>query len=233
MTEASTPGAIRVWGQVAAVVALAIVGSILGAATPWLALGPILAMLLPLLAATGFLYRDGLTWRDLGFLRRMPLRRFLGLSIGAAVLVIVLGGFVIAPLLRLAGLPPPDPSLLVEVIEGDLTNYLLFLIPVSWGSAAFGEELLLRGFLFNRFAILYGSTGALVLQALVFSLGHAYQGVGGILTLFAVGLVLGWFYLRAGRNLWPVIVAHGLIDTFSITLVYLGFATPPPAALAP
>jgi uncharacterized protein len=232
LTSTAAPGATRVWGQVAAVVALAIVGSVAGAATPWLALGPIMAMLLPLLAATGFLYREGLTWRDLGFLRRMRWRRFLWLTGGAAVTVVVLAGFVITPLLRLMGLPPPDPTLLVDVVQGDLTNYLLFLIPVSWGSAAFGEELLLRGFLFNRFAIVYGTTVALVLQALVFSLGHTYQGIGGVMTLFAVGVILGWFYLRAGRNLWPVIAAHGLIDTLSITLVYLGYATPP-AGMSP
>jgi hypothetical protein len=69
-----------------------------------------------------------------------------------------------------------------------------------------------------------------LLQALVFALGHAYQGVTGVVNLFVVGLILGYVYLRGGRNLWPVIVAHGLIDTLSTTLVYLGYGQQPPAA---
>lgn len=229
MTGGTAPGATHVWLQAGTLIALAIAGSLAGALTPWLALGPILAMALPLFAATAFLHNDGLTWYELGFLRRMPLRRFVLLTLGAAATVIVLTSFVITPLLRLVDVAPPDPSVLVEAIEGDLANYLVFLGPVAWGSAAFGEELLLRGFLLNRFATLYGSAAGVVLQALVFSLGHTYQGLGGVVNIFAVGLILGWFYLRAGRNLWPAIVAHGLIDTLSLTLVYLGHATQPPA----
>jgi hypothetical protein len=212
------------------VVALAIVGSIAGASTPWLALGPILAMALPLAAASYFLQRQGLTWRELGFLRRMPVRQFVFLALGATTAIILLTGFVVTPLMRSFGAPPPDPSLLVEAIEGNRTNYLLFLIPVSWGSAAFGEELLLRGFLLHRFTSLLGSAGGVLLQALVFALGHAYQGVTGVVNLFVVGLILGYVYLRGGHNLWPVIVAHGLIDTLSTTLVYLGYGQQPPAA---
>lgn len=210
-------------------VVLAIIGAVAGALSPWLVLGPILGMALPLLAATAFLRGDGLTWHDVGFLNAMPLRRFVLLSLGATVAVFALTGFVITPLLRIVGVPPPDTTMLAEVIEGDLTNYLLFLVPVAWGSAAFGEELLLRGFLLNRLAAVHGTTAGLILQALVFSLGHTYQGLGGVVNIFVVGLVLGWFYLRAGRNLWPAIAAHGLIDTVGITLLYLGFATQPPA----
>jgi hypothetical protein len=215
--------------EVAAVVLLSVVGSLIGAATPWLALAPILAMALPLLAATAFLHRTGTSWRDLGFLRPMPFGRLLGLALAATASVILVTSFVVTPLLRALGAPPVDPTLLVDAIEGNTAVYLMFLIPVTWGSAAFGEELLARGFLLQRFELLTRSTaGAVFLQALLFALGHGYQGITGVLSLFVVGLILGYFYLRAGRNLWPVIVAHGLIDTISITLVYLGYGQPAP-----
>jgi len=29
-------------------------------------------------------------------------------------------------------------------------------------------------------------------------------------------------YLADGRNLWPLIVAHGLVDTVNLTLLHLG-----------
>lgn len=209
--------------ELAVVMALVLVGSLLGALTGVVVLSPILGMVLPLLAATAFLRRDRITWRDVGFPRAMPFGRFLKVALGCTALAFAVTGFVVAPLLRTLGLPPPDTSILVELIERDTLNYLLFLIPVAWGSAAFGEELLLRGFVLHRLTSLLGSRWGVVLQALLFALGHAYQGPSGVLTLFVVGLVFGFGYLRAGRNLWPVITAHGLIDTVSITLLYLGY----------
>jgi hypothetical protein len=220
-------GPARAWGEIVAVVALVMAGLLLGAATGYLALGPILGMVLPLVAATLFLRREGRGWRDLGFPRSMPLGLFLWLGVGGAVLLIALSAFAVTPLLRWLGAPPVDASLLVEAIEGDLAAYLVFLIPVGWGSAAFGEELLVRGFLLDRFDKLFGLRIAVVAQALLFALGHAYQGITGMLNLFVVALVLGVITLRAGRNLWPAIAAHGLIDTLSLTLIYLGYAELP------
>ncbi|HEX7037504.1 MAG TPA: type II CAAX endopeptidase family protein [Pseudomonadales bacterium] len=202
---------------------LAVAGSLLGALLGWIVFVPILSMALPLVAATVFLRRSGLTWRDLGFMKPMPLRRCLALGVGAAALVMLLMSVVIGPLLQALGAPPPDVSLIADAIVGNPLNYLLFLIPIAWGSAAFGEELLLRGFVLNRLGELTGLRLALPLQALLFALGHVYQGTTGMLSIFVVGLVLGYVYLRAGRNLWPPILAHGLIDTVGLTLLYLGF----------
>jgi uncharacterized protein len=222
--EAAQPSRLRIWGELVSVVVLSLVGMLAGALTPWIVLGPILGMVFPLLAATWFLHRQGTGWPTLGFPRRMPLGRFVYLTL-AALAVVYLGiALVITPLLRWLDAPPVDASVLVHVIEGDLSAYLLFLIPVGWGSAAFGEELLLRGFVLNRLALLFGTHAAVVLQALLFGLGHAYQGVTGMVNIFFVGIVFGVVYLRAGRNLWPVIAAHGIIDTISITLIYLGYA---------
>ncbi|MFW6092398.1 MAG: CPBP family intramembrane glutamic endopeptidase [Pseudomonadota bacterium] len=205
-------------------VALLIAGTAAGASTGVLALAPILAMAFPLIAATWFLHREGITWRRLGFARAMPLGRFVGLSLGGAAGIVLIVNFALTPLLRSLGAPPIDLAPLAEVIQGDTTNYLLFLVPVAWGSAAFGEELLLRGFVLHRLSLVAGVGWGVVLQAVLFSLGHAYQGVTGMITLFVVGVLFGYLYLRAGRNLWPVIAAHGLIDTISLTLLYLGYA---------
>ena len=218
-------GPLRIWSEIAAVIVLSIIGMLVGALTPWVVLGPILGMVFPLVGATWFLHRQGLGWRDLGFPKRMPVGRFVWLTVAVLIAIFGVVSFIVTPLLRWLGAPPMDTSLLVNLIEGDLQLYLLFLIPVGWGSAAFGEELLMRGFVLNRFTVLMGTNWALVLQALLFSLGHAYQGVTGMVNVFVVGLLLGIVYLRANRNLWPAIVAHGLIDTISLTLIYLGYAS--------
>jgi membrane protease YdiL (CAAX protease family) len=40
----------------------------------------------------------------------------------------------------------------------------------------------------------------------------------------SIGLVSGAVYWGDGRDLWPLIVAHGLIDSVSLTLLRLGVA---------
>ncbi len=215
---------LRVALEVAAVIALTLVGSILGALTPWIAMSPILGMVLPLLLATHFLRRQGQSWRDLGLFKPLRLRALAGWTGLTLLLVYTLTSFVVTPLIRALGAPPLDISLLQQIVEGDTVNYLIFLIPVSWGSAAIGEEMLARGFLLDRFAGLAGVNAGIVLQAVVFALGHFYQGLTGMINIFVIALIMGWVYMRAGRNLAPVMVAHGVIDTVGMTLLYLGYS---------
>jgi membrane protease YdiL (CAAX protease family) len=37
-----------------------------------------------------------------------------------------------------------------------------------------------------------------------------------------MGLLLGFAYLRTGRNLWVTIFAHGLVNTLKFILVFSG-----------
>ena len=144
---------------------------------------------------------------------------------GWALLAFLLCFALIVPvqsLMKAAGLPAPDLSVFAQLLEGNLSLYLWMLIPVSWGSAAIGEELLARGFLQHRLTGLTGRYAALVLQALIFAVAHFYQGLSGIIQVFVVGLVFGAVRLRT-HSLLPTILAHGAIDTLSITLLYLGY----------
>lgn len=210
-------------GQIVLVVALIPVGLILGALTGFPALSPILGMVVPLLAATWLLKRNDMSWRDVGFAKRMPVRAFVYYTLTALALVYVVVLFMLEPLLELAGFPPQDLSALKTMLEGNTLTYLIFLIPISWGSAAFGEELLVRGFIMNRLEHLTNAPlWSVIGQAAIFALAHTYQGVTGVLMVFTVGLIFGAIFYRCGRNLWPVIVAHGLVDTIAVTSFYLG-----------
>jgi uncharacterized protein len=42
-------------------------------------------------------------------------------------------------------------------------------------------------------------------------LNHLYQGAVGVLTIAPLGLLFAYWYARSGR-IWPLIVAHGLLD---------------------
>jgi len=111
-------------------------------------------------------------------------------------------------------------------IEGNLTVYLTWML-VIWTSAAFGEEMFFRGFLITRFervvaGIPFAIVIAIGLAALIFGAGHFYyQGVRGLVVIAAIGLVIGMFFLLYKRNLWPLILAHGLVDTLGMTARYL------------
>jgi hypothetical protein len=55
---------------------------------------------------------------------------------------------------------------------------------------------------------------ASLLQAIWFGAGHASQGLTGMLMTGAVGFVLALVFLtRMNRNLWPLVIAHGTIDS--------------------
>jgi membrane protease YdiL (CAAX protease family) len=219
----SPPGKLRILGEVTFVMAMTFVGLVVGSLTGIVALSSVFGMVFALASATWCLSREGITWRDLGFGVSMDLRRFLlytSLALAGAYLIT---SFVVAPLLRQVGAEGLDVSALRGILEGNLLNYLVFLIPISWGSAAFGEELLVRGFLQHRFTQLAGEWLGIVLQAAVFALAHAYQGISGVANIFALAMVFGYVYRRCGRNLWPVIAAHGIVDTIGITLIYMGY----------
>jgi membrane protease YdiL (CAAX protease family) len=46
---------------------------------------------------------------------------------------------------------------------------------------------------------------------------HLYQGPIGIMTIVPMGLLYGYVYSRT-RQLWPLVVAHVLVDLIGLTL---------------
>ncbi len=146
-------------------------------------------------------------------------------GIGAWFFVSIVNGLLINPIIFWLLGEIPDLHTF-EGLRGNIVFYVQLLL-LSWTIAAFGEELLFRGYLLGRIAGLLGGGraahgAALVLQAAAFGAAHLYQGLSGVLVTGSVGLVLGLLFLRARRNLWVVIIAHGLIDTVSLTAFYLG-----------
>jgi membrane protease YdiL (CAAX protease family) len=112
----------------------------------------------------------------------------------------------------------------LRFVHGNRIAYFK-LLGVAWATAAFGEEIIFRGYLFHRLEVGFGggrraTAGALILQALIFGLGHAYQGAAGMLLTGVIGLCLAGAMLRFKRNLWVVIIAHGVVDTLGLTLLY-------------
>ena len=113
-----------------------------------------------------------------------------------------------------------------SALKGHL-GLLLYMLPFVWLFAAFGEEVLYRGFVLTRIAQVLGQGrtawgAAIVLQALPFALAHAYQGPVGMAGVFVAAVITGAGTVLWGRSLWPAMLAHGLQDTVGLYALYAG-----------
>lgn len=64
---------------------------------------------------------------------------------------------------------------------------------------------------------------AIVCQSVGFGQQHLYyQGWAGAVATGATALISGVFYVVLKRNLWPLILSHGLANTLGLTLIFAG-----------
>jgi membrane protease YdiL (CAAX protease family) len=167
----------------------------------------------------------GLRWRDEGLTpyRGWAVTLAVGTACGALMEAFQL--FVSQPLL--VGLTGKQPRLDdFRVLTGNVP-YSLAALALVWTLAAFGEEMVYRGYLMNRVADVGRRTPlawacAVVVVNVVFGFAHGYQGVTGVLDEGLMGLLLALIYLGTRRNLSVPIVAHGVQDTIDVVLVFLG-----------
>jgi membrane protease YdiL (CAAX protease family) len=114
-------------------------------------------------------------------------------------------------------------------VQGNLELAVLGVVYAFIG-AGFYEEFMFRGFLMQGLAMLFGAGRsawivACVLQGALFGAAHAYQNPLGIAITGTLGVLMGLIVLASGRNLWPVIIGHGLFDASRFVLFY--FQGPP------
>nr|WP_148302313.1 CPBP family intramembrane glutamic endopeptidase [Tomitella biformata] len=82
------------------------------------------------------------------------------------------------------------------------------------------EETLVVAYLLTRLRRLgFSPNAALAYSSLLRAGYHLYQGVGPGLGNLAMGLIFGRYWQRTGR-LWPLIIAHALIDV----IAFVGYA---------
>jgi uncharacterized protein len=114
-------------------------------------------------------------------------------------------------------------------VQGNLELAVLGVFYALIG-AGFYEEFTFRGFLMQGLAMFFGGSRsawiiACVVQGALFGLAHAYQNSLGIAITGTLGILMGLLVLASGRNLWPVIIGHGLFDASRFVLFY--FQGPP------
>jgi membrane protease YdiL (CAAX protease family) len=172
-------------------------------------------------AATLLLYYRKQSWKDLGLIKPDHLLKSLGVAviilIGTVASMMIFEIFV-RDLLFNNMQSGAEPSSFSE-LEGNLPYFFSIIIFV-WIESFF-EELQDRGFSLNRFDSLFSkiplSTVLAVLsQAAIFGFRHSYDFSPRSITTGLIGLVFGTIYVLTGRNLWPLIIAHIILNTMSM-----------------
>jgi membrane protease YdiL (CAAX protease family) len=180
--------------------------------------------------ATWLLHKDGESWYSVGWRRPEHLGAAIAWTVGTTFVLLGILPAILEPVADGLRLPPQHVERLGD-LQSDTLRYLVLLLPIGWGTAAFGEELLYRGFLNTRLTRALGGGRSAVIaaalgQAALFGSVHAYLGPRGVLNAFAIGTVSAAVYAWDGKNLWPLIIAHGLVDTVGLTALRLGIGQP-------
>jgi membrane protease YdiL (CAAX protease family) len=174
-----------------------------------------------------WLRRSG--WQEFGLKKPESWPKTFLLAVGGLVTIFVVVRLTLPVVIRLTG-QPVDRSQF-DVLRGNVPALILGLL-VVWTLAAFGEELIFRGYLMNTLARVFrqekmGWIAACIVNSILFGLGHTYQGLTGIVMLGIVGLLYALFYLGTGRNLWVPILMHGLYDTAAFLVIFFNLDKPP------
>ena len=157
--------------------------------------------------------------RALGFRapRSWPLTVLGATAFGVALKLVM--KIVVMPLL---GAPPINAAF--QYLVGN-TGALPGIIATILVSAAIGEEIFFRGYLFERLGTLLGRSRAALIFTVLFSaavFGAAHyggQGVPGVQQAAIVGLVSGGIFAWS-RQIWFLIIAHAAFDLTAVAIIY-------------
>lgn len=114
-------------------------------------------------------------------------------------------------------------------IQRDAAGSVIHLLPASRKELQYGyalsatagivEEIIYRGYVLWCLGHVMPLWAAAIVSSIGFGLGHAYQGIGGVIKTGLAGLFFAGFYLLTGSLLFPII-AHFLLDALQMRMVY-------------
>ncbi|MEV0650613.1 CPBP family intramembrane glutamic endopeptidase [Phytomonospora sp. NPDC050363] len=185
---------------------------------PWLDLTyqllNIVFALVPAALAMHLLARDGASpWRTVGLDLRRPAFD-LGSGAGLAALIGI-PGLALYFAARELGM---NTTVVAEALPGVWWAVPVLVLAAVQNSLL--EEIVVVGYLMTRLQQLrFGTTAVIVCSALLRGSYHLYQGFGGFVGNFVMGLVFGYWFKRTGR-IGGLVVAHALLDI----VAFVGFA---------
>ena len=177
-----------------------------------------------LLTAVVLVRLRGSSWREIGLCKPVSYKKalFATVFIFAFTVISIVAFQMLSDQLGLE-LAPDRSGEQATSKFGELSgNWMLFLsiIPFVWLQSAL-EEILDRGFLITWIEKALASTWfatilAVLAQAMIFGFRHSYDISERSITVALIGLAMGIGYVAFGRNLWPLIFAHCVLNTMSM-----------------
>lgn len=191
-------------------------------AVPWLI--PVPPSVLPLfLVACLANWLRGRSWRSLGLRKPGSWVSTIAVAAVLAVGAYAASAWAVLPVLvRFLG--PSDQSGSLSFLRGNVLGLAASLL-VAWVMAAIPEEMVYRGYLFDRISDLLGrKTGgtiaAVIASSVVFALGHGPHSATFLALALLSGLIQGGAYVAWKGNLWMPILIHGIGNSISLVLVF-------------
>jgi membrane protease YdiL (CAAX protease family) len=158
-------------------------------------------------------------WREIGYVRPASWIRTLAVGIIFGVAFKFMMKAFVMPLL---GAPPINQAF--HYLAGNRAALPAILYMIIFG-AGFGEETVFRGWMFERFGKLFGTsvwakTLTVLITSVWFGLDHyAAQDLPGVEQATIVGLVFGTIFAVTGR-LPMVMIAHVAFDLTALAMIY-------------
>jgi membrane protease YdiL (CAAX protease family) len=158
-------------------------------------------------------------WREIGYVRPKSWIRSVAVGIAFGCVFKLVMKAIVMPLL---GADPINQA--YHHLAGNtaaLPGMVFTLIVV----AGFGEETLFRGWMFERFGKLFGSsvwarTSIVLLTSIWFGLLHyKEQGLAGVEQAIITGLVFGTIF-AIRRRIFMLMVAHAAFDLMALAIIY-------------
>jgi membrane protease YdiL (CAAX protease family) len=111
-----------------------------------------------------------------------------------------------------------------ENLKGNIGNLLFFLI-LSWTLAAFGEEIVYRGYLQKRTCELFENPrvamcSGIAISSILFGFAHTEQGLIGVVATTLDAIFFSLLKLKYENNMWAPILDHGFNNTIGLTAFF-------------
>lgn len=173
-----------------------------------------------LIVASTILKIRGVSWKELGLRKPKNLWKTLGVAalILAATMISLIAFNILKDLLPFsfaADTSSENAESKFGNLKGNWAHFFLIIPFILLESML--EEVLDRGFLMNWIEKLFSSTSfatviAVILQAAIFGFRHSNDFSERSITVGIIGLIMGIGYVKFGRNLWPLIIAHCVLN---------------------
>ncbi|MBN1223702.1 MAG: CPBP family intramembrane metalloprotease [Candidatus Aminicenantes bacterium] len=164
-----------------------------------------------------------LRWRDFGLKKPKSWIKTLGFAVVGTIGFHILINLILGPLVkRITGMPVDASQF--DILRGNISALIIGLV-IVWTLAAFGEEMVFRGYVMHTLARpfknkIMGWVVAVTATSILFGLGHTYQGITGVILTGIIGLAYALVFFMSRRSLWVPILIHGLYDTSAFLIIF-------------